>query len=189
VHDVIMRERLRGREAADFDTFFRAEHPRLVAMALALTGVPEVARDLAQESLAKASSDWGRVSSLDKPGAWVRRVTINAAMSWHRSQRRADVALRRLDRPDRPGGGGSGELPQVESDRFWVAVRSLPDRQRAVVALFYLEDMSVAEVAALLEISPGTVKSSLSAARATLAAALGVASGVATSGAIHEEGS
>jgi RNA polymerase sigma-70 factor (ECF subfamily) len=66
------------------------------------------------------------------------------------------------------------DLPQSEGDRFWSAVRALPERQRAVVALHYLEDLPVAEVAHTLEIPAGTVKSTLSAARAALAAALGV---------------
>jgi RNA polymerase sigma-70 factor (ECF subfamily) len=157
--------------AHDFDAFFRAEQPKMVALALALTGVPEVARDLAQDALAKAYRSWQFVSAMDRPGAWLRRVTINGAMSWHRSASRETRAHARL------GGEGSTETPEQESDRFWSAVRSLPDRQRAAVALHYLEDMSVADVAAALDIAEGTVKASLFKARATLAAALGVERG------------
>lgn len=162
---------------SDFDEFFRAEHRRLVALAIGLTGVPEVARDLVQDTMTKAFRDWGRVSQLDRPGAWARRVTVNAAIDWHRARRREDVALRRLDRPDVAG------VPESESARFWSAVRALPDRQRAVIALYYLEDRSVGEVAATLEMAPGTVKSTLFTARAALAASLGVqASGTGTTG-------
>lgn len=155
--------------SVDFDDFFRREQPRLVAIAIGLTGVPEVARDLAQDALVQAYRDWDRVRTLERPGAWARRVTINASMSWHRGQRREGVARARLGR-DVPV-----ELPQSEGDRFWSAVRALPDRQRAVVALHYLDDMAVADVAAVLDVAPGTVKSTLFAARAALAAALGVA--------------
>jgi RNA polymerase sigma-70 factor (ECF subfamily) len=153
---------------SDFDEFFRAEHQRLVALAIGLTGVPEVARDLVQDTMTKAYRDWARVSQLDRPGAWARRVTANAAIDWHRRRRREDVALRRL------GSGGVAALPATEGSRFWAAVRALPDQQRAVIALYYFEDRSVADVSATLELPPGTVKSTLYAARAALAVALGV---------------
>ena len=153
---------------ADFEEFFRAEHRRLVALAIGLTGVPEAARDLVQDTMTKAYRDWDRVSQLDRPGAWARRVTVNASIDWQRRCRREAVALQRLDRHDVAG------VPDGEGDRFWAAVRSLPDRQRAVVALYYLEDRSVGDVAATLEMTPGTVKSTLHAARASLGTALGV---------------
>jgi DNA-directed RNA polymerase specialized sigma24 family protein len=66
----------------DFDEFFRAEHQRLVALAIGLTGVPEAARDLVQDTMTKAYRDWDRVSQLDRPGAWARRVTVNASIDW-----------------------------------------------------------------------------------------------------------
>jgi RNA polymerase sigma-70 factor (ECF subfamily) len=140
-------------------------------LAIALTGVPDVARDLAQESLVKAYRAWPSVRAMDKPGAWLRRVTINAAASWHRTNRRADAAHARL------GGPGAVEMPERETDRFWAAVRALPDRQRAAVALHYLEDLPIADVAAALQIADGTVKATLFKARASLAASLGVTTG------------
>lgn len=169
---------------SDFDEFFRAEHPRLVALAIGLTGVPEVARDLVQDTMTKAYRDWAQVSQLDRPGAWARRVTVNATIDWHRRRRREDVALRRLDRRD---GQEIAGVPESESARFWAAVRALPDKQRAVIALYYLEDRSVGEVAATLEMASGTVKSTLHAARAALAIALGVHA-EATHDATDEEG-
>lgn len=153
--------------AAGFDDFFRLEQPKMVALAIALTGVPEVARDLAQESLLKAYRAWPSVRELDRPGAWLRRVTINAAMSWHRSARRESAVRQRVDggmiaRPDEP----------VAEEAFWSAVRALPKRQRAAVALHYLEDLPVADVATMLGVAEGTVKASLFKARATLARSL-----------------
>jgi RNA polymerase sigma-70 factor, ECF subfamily len=152
----------------EYDDFFRAEQPKMVVLALALTGVPEAARDLAQESMVKAYRAWPSVQQMDRPGAWLRRVTINASMSWHRSHRREAAAIARM------GGDGSTVQPEREGQQFWAAVRALPDRQRAVVALYYLEDQSVAATAVALEMPEGTVKTNLRMARAALALALGV---------------
>jgi RNA polymerase sigma-70 factor (ECF subfamily) len=172
VHDAAAAETTVGvtETSTDFDDFFRAEQPKMVALAIALTGVPEVARDLAQDALVKAYRAWPSVRAMDKPGAWLRRITINGALSWHRSHGRETAARARM-RPE-----PTSVLPDAESDRFWTAVRSLPERQRAAIALHYLEDMSVVDVATALEVTSGTVKASLFAARATLAAALGVGS-------------
>jgi len=158
------RDRARG-----FDEFFRVEQPKMVALAIALTGVPEAARDLAQESLVKAYRAWPSVRTMDRPGAWLRRVTINAAMSWHRSNRR-EAAARSVAGAERDV---ESAIAEREGERFWSAVRALPERQRAAVALHYLEDLPIADVAAALEIAEGTVKASLFKARATLAKSLG----------------
>lgn len=152
----------------DFDDFFRAEQPRMVALALALTGVPEVARDIAQESLIKAHRMWPSVSAMEHPGGWLRAVTINLAMTWHRSNRREAAARSRV------GPQPSVTMPETEGEAFWRAVRGLPARQQAVVSLYYLEDQSVAAVGAALGIAEGTVKAALFKARASLAVALGV---------------
>ena len=136
-----------------------------------VTGVAEVGRDLAQDSMVQAFRRWPTVGALDSPGGWTRRVTINAAMSWHRSQRRSERLLPKLI--ERPISGDAA----VEGEQFWAAVRALPDRQRAVVALYYLHDQSVAEVAATLDIAPGTVKATLHSARRSLTVALGLDEG------------
>ena len=60
------------------------------------------------------------------------------------------------------------------SQDFWAAVRELPERQRAAVVLRYVEDMPIDDIAAVLDVSDGTVKSSLFAARKTLATTLGI---------------
>ena len=75
--------------------------------------------------------------------------------------------------------GTSVAIPMREAgfsaaQQFWAAVRALPERQRAAIALYYLEDLSIADVAATLGVTEGTVKASLFQARATLAKSLGV---------------
>lgn len=154
-------------EASGFDEFFRVEHPKLIAFALAMTGDRESARDAAQEALLRAYRAWPHVEHLDRPGAWVRRVLVNLVIDGQRRRGRERRALGRIrDEPTVPA--------DPESDRFWAAVRTLPERQRAAVALYYVDDLSVADVATVLGIAEGTVKASLAKARANLAATLGL---------------
>jgi RNA polymerase sigma-70 factor (ECF subfamily) len=148
-----------------FERFFRDEYPRLVPMLHALTGDRQRAEDLAQESLAKAQQDWARVSTLDRPGAWVRRVALNASSNVRRRRGREAAALHRIGR----AGPEAVDLPAAADPELWLLVRRLPERQRWAVALHYVEDRALADVAAVLGCSEGAVKTHLSRARATLA--------------------
>lgn len=150
-----------------FEDFFLVEHPKLVALGLAWTGNRDVARDVAQEALTRAFRDWDRVGALDVPGAWVRRVAINLLIDNRRDDGRR---LRLVDRLGHADGVLPGPAPST--DDWWRAVRALPDRERAAVTLHYLEDLPVATVAEILDVTPGTVKASLSHAREKLRAAL-----------------
>jgi RNA polymerase sigma-70 factor (ECF subfamily) len=155
-----------------FEGFFRASQSRLVAIALPLTGDVDAARDLAQEALLRAYRAWPKVSTLDQPGAWTRRVLLNLAVDVSRRRRRESVANGRALPPDSDGSDFT-EMSVVD-ESFWVAVRALPALQRSSVVLHYVDDMSVAEVAEVLEVSEGTVKTSLHRARQTLAKTLEV---------------
>jgi RNA polymerase sigma-70 factor (sigma-E family) len=149
--------------SGEFEEFFRAQHPRLVAIALALSGDVEAARDAAQEALLRAFRDWPRVVALDLPSAWVRRVVVNLVIDGRRRRSREertaervhDVAARVDDAP-------------MEASPTWRAVRRLPERQRAAVVLRYVDDLPVSDIATILRVTDGTVKSSLHAARRTL---------------------
>jgi RNA polymerase sigma factor (sigma-70 family) len=148
----------------DFEAFYRAEMPRLVALARGLC-----ADDVAQEAMLAAYRHWPRVRDLDRPDAYVRRACANLAVSAFRRRLVEVRALARL--------GQRREDPAAltdDAEEFWVRVRALPPRQAQVVALHYLFDLSVDDVAATLEVSPGTVKVHLSRARATLARVYGL---------------
>jgi RNA polymerase sigma-70 factor (sigma-E family) len=150
-----------------FEEFYRLEMPRLVALARSLCG-GGAADDVAQEAMLSAYRHWHRVSEMDWPEAYVRRTCANLAVS---HVRRGVVELRALARL------AARRSPPVEIEEpageFWSAVRALPPRQAQVVALHYVCDLSVAEVAATLELHVGTVKTHLSRAREQLAHALG----------------
>jgi RNA polymerase sigma-70 factor (ECF subfamily) len=163
----------------DFDDLYRREWHPLVAFAWSLTGSWAVAEDLVQDAFTDTYRRWDEVARLDRPGAWVRRAVLNRSVSQHR---RRDVETRGRARlgslrtveddradTDRTGDGAAG---RVGDPAFWAAVRSLPDRQRAAVALHYLEDRSVAEIAEVLDCSAATVKVHLHRGRRALAARL-----------------
>ena len=148
-----------------FEDFYMREYPAVVGLAYALSGSRWGSEDLAQEAFLAAHRDWGRIGSYQQPAAWVRRVVANLAVSAFRrrvaeTKALARVALRR--------GEATPDLAAADPE-FWAAVRALPRRQAQVVALYYLEDRSVADVADILGMTPGTVKRHLYDARGTLA--------------------
>lgn len=166
-----------SRPAPTFEAFFRAHHGRTVALVAAVCG-RAAAEDIAQEAFVKAHRAWDSIAGYDRPEAWVRRVAINLAISNHRRSRRESVALGRLAAADAvadaavdPGIGRAVSLGDDEA--LWAAVRGLPRRQAAAVALRYIDDLSVAEIAAALGCAEGTAKALLHQGRANLAVRLG----------------
>jgi RNA polymerase sigma-70 factor (sigma-E family) len=149
--------------SGEFEQFFRAQHPRLVSIALALTGDVEAARDAAQEALLRAFREWPKVVALDLPSAWVRRVVVNLVIDGRRRRSRDDRVAARLVHTS-----ARGDDAPVEASATWDAVRRLPERQRAAVVLRYVDDLPVSDIATILRVTDGTVKSSLHAARRTL---------------------
>jgi RNA polymerase sigma-70 factor, ECF subfamily len=154
----------------DFERFYAAEFSRLVPTLHALAGDRARAEDLAQDALQRAHQRWSEISAYDRPGAWVRRVALNLASNAARRRGREARALL-LVVP-----AGPTELPAAD-EALWSLVRELPEQQRHAVVLHYVEDQSVADVAFVLEVSEGTVKTHLSRARTTLAARLAETSG------------
>jgi len=150
-----------------FDSFYLRELPGLVLLARALTG-SAYADDVAQEAMLEAYRRWDDVRAFDSPTGWVRRVCANKAVS---GLRRREVEARALLRwrAQRP-------VPVAmpgDAEEFWCQVRRLPKRQAQSVALFYIYDLPVSEVAATLGCSQGSVKAHLSRGRAALARRLG----------------
>ena len=147
-----------------FESFYRREFRDVVGLAYALSGSRLGAEDLAQEAFVAAHQRWDRIGGYDKPGAWVRRVVANKAVSGFRRKAAERKALTRLAGQRRP-------LPELEpeDEELWQMVRDLPKRQAQAVALFYIEDRPVAEIAEILECSPSTAKVHLFRGRQALA--------------------
>ena len=140
----------------------------MVGLAYALSGSRIAAEDIAQDAFLAAHKQWDRVAFYDKPEAWVRRVVSNLSVSFFRTRLREASAIARLKSP----GAYLPELPETDAS-FWKTVRSLPRRQAQSLALHYLEDRAVADIAEILGCSPSTVKVHLHNGRATLARKLG----------------
>lgn len=148
----------------DFDSFYRLEFEAVAGLAYVLSGSRIAAEDLAQEGFLAAYRRWDDIGQYENPGAWVRRVVASRSVSAIRRRVVEAKALPKLVRSEE-------FLPELsaESTDIWRAVRRLPKRQAQVIALFYLEDLSLNDVAAILDLSPETVRTHLRRARKTLA--------------------
>ena len=153
-----------------FDVFYQREFRNVVSLAYALSGSRWAAEDLAQEAFLTAHRSWDRISSYEAPAAWVRRVVSNMAVSLYRKRASEGRALLRIAFQRQV------PLPELEAtdDEFWQQVRALPKRQAQAIALHYLEDRPVAEVAEILECSVSTAKVHLHKGRRALAERLDV---------------
>jgi RNA polymerase sigma-70 factor (ECF subfamily) len=141
----------------DFESFFTRGFPRVARVAARIVGF-EGGEDVAIEALARAYARWGSVSRLDKPEAWVMRVATNLAVDQVRKK------------PVYGTPRQSKDLEDTVTDREVVrsSIAKLPRRQRQVVALRYLADMPEGEVAQVLDVSTGAVKTHLHRALAAL---------------------
>jgi len=157
-----------------FDAFYRAHRVRLIATVNAATRCgADAATDAVDEAFVRALAAWTRVEHMDAPAGWVFTVARNVVTKT-RGRRSVESDLAR--RAASPGGT---TMPVVATEAqwdLWNAVAALPDRERTAVALRYLGDLTELQVAETMRIAPGTVASTLNAARKHLAASLGAAS-------------
>jgi RNA polymerase sigma-70 factor (ECF subfamily) len=157
-------------ERGELEDLFRVEYARLVRTVSVVLNDRDGAADVVQDAFVQARRHWSRVSAYDSPTLWLRRVAINRALSERRGRRRRDAALHRLAAP----GSAADQEPSFDFD---AALYRLPRGQRAVIALFYVADMPIAEIAQVLDVAEGTVKSQLHDARRALAPQLEVDDG------------
>jgi len=152
-------------EQPAFDAFVRRSSDRLLRTAYLLCGDRGHAEDIVQTALLRTARRWS--SARREPEAYARRVVVNLAKDrWRAMGRRpgeapleADVAVPVTD-------------GVADRDQILRAARQLPAGQRAVLVLRYFDDLSVADTAAALGCSTGTVKSQTARALERLRAAL-----------------
>jgi RNA polymerase sigma-70 factor (ECF subfamily) len=145
-------------------SFVRSQYSRVVSLAAAASGSLSDGDDIAQAAMLKAAKHWDEVSRMESPAAWVSRVAINLAIDTKRKAQRDQQKLVVLGQQPR----NHNTLAEEANSELLEALRQLPPQQRAAVALHYLNDESVAGVAAALGCSVSTAKVHLHRGRAAL---------------------
>jgi RNA polymerase sigma-70 factor (ECF subfamily) len=163
------RESSTAREPA-LEDVFKASYRRLVVQLYGVVGDLVEAEDLVQEAFVRAAASGRRFLAVDNPEAWLRRTAINLHRNRWRKLRNFSRIRHRLENPTDP--------PELEEHVVVIeALRSLPEPQRQAMALYYLADLPVEDIAATLGCAVGTVKSRLGRGRDAMALALGPAEG------------
>jgi RNA polymerase sigma-70 factor (ECF subfamily) len=142
---------------AEFDEFFASTYPEVLRSTTLVVGDQEVARELSQDAFVKAMLRWKRVRTYEHPGAWVRKVAFRMALRVRARESRRGV----LSEPT-----VSDQVVDLDLMR---GIMSLPPMQRAAIALHYLDDLPVDEVAETLGCAPSTARVHLHRGRARLA--------------------
>lgn len=143
---------------------YHAGYRRLVAQVYAFTTDLTEAQDAVQEAFARALARRHGLSDVDAPEAWLRTVAINVVRRrWRRRQLLDTILLR-----ERPLTRVTAAAPEPDNTDLRAALAAIPSRYREVVVLHYLADLPLDEVAELLEVPVGTVKSRLSRGRDAL---------------------
>jgi RNA polymerase sigma-70 factor (sigma-E family) len=155
-----------------FEEFVDLRQRSLLRTGWVLTGDWALAEDLVQTALAKTWPRWGRIIRTDDPEVYVRRVMINTWSSWSRRRWRGERPHDELPEQAIPGDLAGDVVQRVAVGR---ALAGLTSRQRAVVALRLLDDLSEAQTAQILGCAVGTVKSTMSQAMDRLRADQGLA--------------
>ena len=171
VLDEYLLASIRAGDTRAFELLARRWHKKLLGHAWRLLGGDvEAARDAVQEGWVEIVNGVSRLRDDRAFPAWAYRIVSR------RCARQIDAAVRRR-RLDATAQIEPCDQPSPDSgadeERLRNAIRALPTDQRAAIALFHLEDMSIAEVAVALDVPAGTVKTRLMHARRKLRDALG----------------
>ena len=157
----------------DLEVLFRAHYVRLVRALALVSGSQESAADAVQEAFVKAHLHWRKIARYDDPVGWIRRVAINKLRDNHRRGDRKERAMQQLR--------AHALSPSVEwSNGLDVTelLAELPRQQRLAMALFYVDELSVAEVAAAMKLSEGAVKFHLHQGRERLSQVVAAQRGI-----------
>ncbi|MBB6566016.1 SigE family RNA polymerase sigma factor [Kribbella sandramycini] len=154
-----------GDEMVTYDELVRASEQRLLRLGLMLSGNRHSAEDLVQTVLARAHRRWDKIRGLEHPEAYLRTMVVNEFLSWRRILKNRELPLAEpIERPSEEDIGSR----QALKDATWQLLTRLPRQQRAVLVLRYYEDLSDDEIATVLGVVSGTVRSNAARALASL---------------------
>jgi RNA polymerase sigma-70 factor (ECF subfamily) len=154
------------RETVDFDAFYAATSRRMVGQLFAMTGDLGEAEDALQEAYIRAWQQWPKIGAYESPEGWVRSVAFKLCVNaWWKTRNRLTAHRRAAPRSE------AGSEPELGPNLLALvqALRQLPERQRRVLVLHYVADLSVEQITRETGMPAGTVKSYLSRGRAALA--------------------
>ena len=154
---------MRKAERVEFEWIFRSTYASVLRTTYLVLHDRGRAEEVTQDAFLRLYERWRGVSPIEHPEAWVRRVAVRAAVRSAKQMRLRSAASPDEERPS------WDDLPDVDLAR---AVASLAPQQRAAVALYYLDDLKVEDVARHLGVSSSTVKQHLYRARTRLATML-----------------
>lgn len=162
-------EAVRGGDAGPYDYLVSKYSKRVVSIAWGIVRNAHDAEDLAQEAFVKAFQNIGRFKEGEPFGPWIYRIVTNLALDVvkHRSRFRHEE-LSELEPAARRDNAELGAVTSELSVRIDRAIQSLPEHQRVVARLFLVEQFDHAEIASMMNLSEGTVRSHLSLARKKL---------------------
>ena len=143
-------------EPEGFHDFVVGRSGSLLRFAWVLTGDWHAAEDLVQGALVRTWPRWSSIRRHDDPEVYVRRVIVNSRTSWLR--RRSSAEIPAAETPERHTDADAYAAADARECLHRVLMR-LPPRQRAVIALRFLDDLTEGQVATILGCSVGTVKS------------------------------
>jgi RNA polymerase sigma-70 factor (sigma-E family) len=149
-----------------FDEWAGGRLPAVLRFATALTGDPDLAKDLVQEVLIRASGRWREIGHLDHPEAYVRKMVVNEYLSWRRRSWRLIPSGMNGHRTERPSPDPADGY--VERQALLAEVAKLSRRQRTALVLRYYEGFSDAEIADVMGCVPSTVRGHVFKALAAL---------------------
>ena len=149
---------------------YQAHALGLIRLAVVMLGDRPAAEDVVQEAFCGLYRRWHALSDTDKALSYVRSSVINGCRSALRRRNRAPAGLA----GDRPAESAEATvLISEEHQEVLTAIRRLPDRQREALVLRFYLDLDEAGIAAAMQVSRGTVKSTTSRALAALERILG----------------
>lgn len=159
-------------DGGDFERFVSEQGQSLLRLAFVLTGQRQLAEDLTQTALADAFRHWRKVSAARSPEGYVRRMLVNAHLSWRRrswtAERPSEVAH------EAPGRGRDPGDAVAARDETRMLLSRLAPRARTVLVLRYYADLDDAAIADAMGITASAVRATASRALATLRNAAGL---------------
>lgn len=141
------------------EEFLAARGAALLRFALMISGQRHTAEDLVQAVLGRAYPRWARIAAMDLPEAYLKKMVVHEHLRWRSRRSSSEVPTAEPAREDTAAPVASPADGHASRDAAWALLARLPRRQRAVLVLRYYEDLTDAQIAAVLRCQVSTVRS------------------------------